>query len=220
MPFRSLITGCLIAIGLSCSALAQVRQSGNVSPGHATSWATTGVIQDAGTSASGSITTLGITNTGTPFCINDALISSPTGYHQFCLAANSLGGGLISYNAYGGASSLPLQINLNGVTSTIGQGTVNTALLGNIAWYAADGTTVSGNANANISNGSLTLGQASSVIGKLLLAGNTSGTVTISPQATAGTFNFNLPTTAGTSGQVLTSGGGGSSPMTWTSFGG
>jgi hypothetical protein len=61
-----------------------------------------------------------------------------------------------------------------------------------------------------------TLGLASSATGKLNLAGTTSGTVTIQPQDAAGTFNFNLPTTAGTSGFVLTSAGGGSSPMTWS----
>lgn len=62
----------------------------------------------------------------------------------------------------------------------------------------------------------LTLGVAGTSLGSLLLSGNTSGVVTIKPQAAAGTFNFNLPITAGTSGYVLTSGGGGSSPMTWT----
>lgn len=50
----------------------------------------------------------------------------------------------------------------------------------------------------------------------LTVFGTTSGTITIKPQAAAGTFNFNLPTAAGTSGYVLTSGGGGTSPMTWT----
>jgi hypothetical protein len=47
------------------------------------------------------------------------------------------------------------------------------------------------------------------------LNGSTSGTVTIQPQAIAGTFNFNLPTTSGTAGQVLSSGGGGAAAMTW-----
>ncbi len=50
-----------------------------------------------------------------------------------------------------------------------------------------------------------------------LLTGSSSGTITIQPQAAAGTYNFNLPTTAGTSGQLLTSGGGSSTAMTWTS---
>ena len=51
----------------------------------------------------------------------------------------------------------------------------------------------------------------------LSLTGSTSGSVTITTQPAAGTYNFNLPTTAGTSGYALTSGGGSSSPMTWTS---
>jgi hypothetical protein len=50
----------------------------------------------------------------------------------------------------------------------------------------------------------------------LLLSGSTSGIVTLQPgAAAAGTWNFNLPVTAGTAGQVLTSQGGGSSAMTW-----
>lgn len=48
------------------------------------------------------------------------------------------------------------------------------------------------------------------------IIGSTSGTVTIQTQAVAGTYNYNLPITAGTSGQVLTSAGGIASPMTWT----
>ncbi|MDE1970950.1 MAG: hypothetical protein KGI50_05240 [Patescibacteria group bacterium] len=61
-------------------------------------------------------------------------------------------------------------------------------------------------------------GVAGSSIGGFLLSGNTSGTVSILPQAAAGTYNFNLPITAGTAGQLLTSKGGSSSAMTWTSF--
>ncbi len=63
----------------------------------------------------GYLTELGITNTGTPLCINDALTNAVGGYHQFCVGANSLGGGLISYNAEGGASPLPLDFEVNGV---------------------------------------------------------------------------------------------------------
>lgn len=53
----------------------------------------------------------------------------------------------------------------------------------------------------------------------MVVNGSGSGAITIKPQAAAGTYNLNLPTTAGTSGQVLTSQGGGSTPMTWTSSG-
>ncbi len=55
----------------------------------------------------------------------------------------------------------------------------------------------------------------------LLLRGSSSGVVTIQPgAAAAGTYNYNLPVTAGTTGQVLTSGGGTTNPMTWTTLGG
>lgn len=55
---------------------------------------------------------------------------------------------------------------------------------------------------------------------QFLVSGLTSGQVAITAQDDAGFYAFNLPTTAGTAGQVLTSGGGGSAPMTWTDGGG
>jgi hypothetical protein len=51
-------------------------------------------------------------------------------------------------------------------------------------------------------------------------AGSSSGVITLNPQAASGTYNWNWPTTAGTSGYFLTSGGGSTSPMTWTAFSG
>lgn len=51
--------------------------------------------------------------------------------------------------------------------------------------------------------------------GSVILAGNTSGGVTIQPQAAAGTYNFNLPTSAGSSGLPLLSGGGGATAMSF-----
>lgn len=46
--------------------------------------------------------------------------------------------------------------------------------------------------------------------------GSSSGVITFIPQANSGTFNWNWPITAGTANYLLTSAGGGSSPMTWT----
>lgn len=63
------------------------------------------------------------------------------------------------------------------------------------------------------------IGAASLGTGTLTLGGNTSGAVTIQPQAAAGTYNFNLPTGAGTSGQPLLSGGGGATAMTFGTLG-
>lgn len=55
--------------------------------------------------------------------------------------------------------------------------------------------------------------------GQINLYGSSSGIVSIKPgAAAAGTFNFNLPVTAGSAGQVLTSQGGGASAMTWTTL--
>jgi hypothetical protein len=94
-------------------------------------------------------------------------------------------------------------------------GTVNSGSVNQLAYYSSTGSAVSGDANATISNGSLTLGQNASVAGNLVLNGSTSGAITVAPQAVAGTYNFNLPTTAGTSGWLLTSAGG-AGAMTWT----
>ncbi len=51
---------------------------------------------------------------------------------------------------------------------------------------------------ASMSAGALTLGTSTSTIGQLKLAGNTSGTATITPQAAAGTPTLTLPNASGT----------------------
>lgn len=122
---RSLAAIAAIFLLISSPTAAQsVSSSGTFTPGHAIRAATAGssgvVVTDAGGSAgsavagSGYLTELGITATGTPLCINDALTNASTGYHQLCLGASSGGGGVISFNAFGGASTTALQINING----------------------------------------------------------------------------------------------------------
>lgn len=66
----------------------------------------------------------------------------------------------------------------------------------------------------------LIIGTTSTATGTFGLKGVTSGTVTIQPQSAAGTYNFNLPTTAGTAGGPMLSGGGGSAPMTYGTISG
>lgn len=109
-------------LGIAVPASAQgVIPSGAFTSGHTVRCqnATCTVVVDAGNAlgsnklGQGYLTELGITNTGTPFCINDALTSGA--YHQFCFGANSLGGGLIAFNNYNGAAPLPLQVVVNGV---------------------------------------------------------------------------------------------------------
>jgi len=62
-------------------------------------------------------------------------------------------------------------------------------------------------------------GSEGASLGTFIATGSTGGAVSIKPQASFTSYNFNLPTSAGTSGQLLTSAGGGASAMTWTSTG-
>ncbi|HEY9166168.1 MAG TPA: hypothetical protein VIS48_08420 [Candidatus Kryptonia bacterium] len=57
------------------------------------------------------------------------------------------------------------------------------------------------------------------IVSTMGLAGSTSGVITMQPQTAAGTYNFNFPTSAGTSGQPLISGGGGANAMTFGTLG-
>src|SRR5579884_2799361 len=164
----------LLALLLFSPAVqAQVTPSGNFTPGHTVRCAnsTCTVVTDAGGSAGsatagiGSLTELGITNTGTPFCINDAPTSGP--YHQLCIGANSLGGGLLSYQSLGGASALPFSFNINGTSLNFpGAGTGNvsgptTSTIGNVAlWNSTTGVLLSNGPSPSLTfgGGTLTLG--------------------------------------------------------------
>jgi hypothetical protein len=91
-----------------------------------------------------------------------------------------------------------------------GSGTVNACgsfATSPIAFYSAS-TAVSCDANITLSTGTLNLGIAGSTAGVLTLSGSTSGTISIKTGTAAGTYNFILPVTVGSPGQVLTSQGG------------
>jgi len=79
-----------------------------------------------------------------------------------------------------------------------GSGTVNSGTSGQLTYYGATGTTVSGAANATISAGALSLG-ASGTAGSVALGNATSGTVTVQPVTGAlGTVTASLPANTGT----------------------
>jgi hypothetical protein len=82
----------------------------------------------------------------------------------------------------------------------------------------ADATQVMANFNALqncLNTGELVLAPLPSI----QFTGPGGGIITMqNPSATA-SYNWNLPATAGSAGNLLTSGGGGSAPETWTSFG-
>ena len=127
-----------------------------------------------------------------------------------------------SYLRSGGVTTAPLWSTLT-LPNAATQGDILFAsganAIGNLADVALGRVLVSGGVGANPAySASPTLGVAGTTLGSLSMTGNTSGTVTIQPQAAAGTYNFNLPTTAGTTGQALVSGGGGASAMTWSTI--
>lgn len=97
-----------------------------------------------------------------------------------------------------------------------GSGQVVSGAAGQLAYYPSSTASVSGNANATISNGDLSLGVANTTIGRVKVNGNTSGVVTIQPQAAAGTWTLTLPATGGTNGYSLTTDGSGNT--SWTNI--
>lgn len=158
-----------------------------------------------------------------------------TSYTQLGVATN----GQLPIGSTGADPVLANITSLNSsVTVTNGAGSIDLAVAStplSIGAFGstpnADGLTLTGNVlnmqpadgthPGGVSTTSQTFGgaknfalSASSPIFAVLSGGG--GTSQIQYPASAANYNFNLPSTAGTSGQFLTSGGGASSPMTWT----
>lgn len=142
------------------------------------------------------------TSSGTSFQILDGTPSSTVSLNLENRAYQTSGYLAGATDIYAGSSVGPLMLISNAWTTSPNI----TFGLGGIA---------SSNAYMALTEGALTLNQGNA----LVLDGSSSGAVTIGAQAAAGTYNFNLPTTAGSSGQPLLSGGGSSSPMTFGTLG-
>jgi len=140
------------------------------------------------------------TGLGNPSFTSDGYISAENYRIGSVTFAQAIAGPFHQINDAAGNVSLFLGTNSNASRAT------------DFQFLSKDGTVTFG----NISTSGWRLGAVGSKLGIALFSGNTSGTVTVQPQAAAGTYNFNLPINAGSSGQVLTSAAGGSSPMTWS----
>lgn len=128
-------------------------------------------------------------------------ISGTTSGTVTLTTADAAGTWTLKVPTSGGTSGQFLTTDGTGITSWAspsGSGTVNAATSGQIAYYASNGTAVSGNANANIATGTLTLGQAASTQGILVLEGSSSGALTLTTQAAAGTPTWTAGTASGT----------------------
>lgn len=114
---------------------------------------------------------------------------------------------VVSANGFAGTVATATTTPAITLTTTVQTGRVlfaNSNAISGVAGFTFDGTSA------------ISLGQTGSSLASINMYGGTSGVVSIQPQAAAGTYNFNLPTTAGSSGQALLSGGGGGAAMTWS----
>ena len=163
-----------------------------------------------GVSSLGNLTdvgTDGITVTGG----TGAVIGTGTSLSQH--VADSTHAGYLSstdWSTFNGKQASGVYItNLTGDVTANGPGSV-AATVNAIGGTVVGGSTGTGNVVFS-SNPTLT---GNLTAGTFRTTGSTSGNVSI--DSITGTYNFNLPTTAGTTGQVLTSQGGGASAMTWS----
>jgi hypothetical protein len=115
---KKLIVLFLTAFSFAAQAQAPVKQSGSITPTHASCWTTTGVIQDCGTAAVPFLTTFGIVHDGAgAFCVNSAATTGP--YNSLCLQVSTSGPAQVVLQNHGGAAAQPLQFVLNGTTAVL-----------------------------------------------------------------------------------------------------
>jgi hypothetical protein len=140
---------------------------------------------------------------------------SATGSGSVAATVNKVNG--VAYSSGPSTNTVPVVTAANTVTY---EAVPNAALANSSVTLGSTSVSLGATASSLAGLTSVGLGVAGTTAGTLTIANtNASGTVTIqNPSATAA-YNFNLPATAGTSGQALLSGGGGASAMTWGSVG-
>ena len=220
--------GCIIiaAIAFCGQAFGQssILQGGAWTPGRAPMYtgpgSSTPVVQDSGPASGGALglglaeqlltvrnpaniypaANMGSGPFGTNWCDYDAPATNPTGYHVLCLGPNSNGGGMIYYNAGGGASTLPFTLNVNGTSyqfpfvigGIVGPGT--TVIGDLVCWNNTVGTLVKTCApitTAQIANGAVTSAQiAAGAVGSTQIAAATVANSNLANMA-AGTTKCN-----------------------------
>jgi hypothetical protein len=103
-------------------------------------------------------------------------------------------------------------IDSGAACSAGGSGTVNSGTAGQMAYYATSTNAVSGDADATISAGALTLGVNTTATGSLLLANGAAGgaATTIQPSSsTLSAWSLTLPSSGGSNGYLLSTNGSG-----------
>jgi len=151
-------------------------------------------------------TTTSIRGTGTTFIANDTLMIGLTTFDNCFIDRNFAGGNFIwGWNTPKVAGEHAIQQFFNNATD-------RQALLSIVSKGTSSGTDrVSITCPLNLSNTLNILGNNT-----ITMIGGSSGSVNIKPNTTGSTWDFILPSSAGTTGQVLTSGAG--STCTWTTI--
>jgi hypothetical protein len=211
------------------TALVSINANSNHIASPATINNSTGDISTPGTISAGvgsgdttAIKYSGVTSGGLIMTVNDV-----AGTLAGLVYANPTGATVDTFLRMHGSTTCPTNTHslFTGVTcyavdfaSPTGSGTVNSGTGGQFTYYAANGTAVSGNANATISGGTVTLGVAGATQGELDLAGSGGGQTKLVAQASgggtatipAGSFTFAGTTLAlGGTNAALTAANGG-----------
>lgn len=113
-------------------------------------------------------------------------------------------GATINGTTFTGASPITITANTTN-TLTLGSGLTGTSFNGSTAVTATVDATNASTASKIVSRDA----NGSSSFKDIKLDGTSSGTVTVQPAATAGTWSLTLPTSGGTNGHVLTTNGSG-----------
>ena len=175
---------------------------------------TTGQLNFANGNTSGAAVTMQNASATTAYNFN---LPSSAGNSGQPLLSGGGGSSAMTFGTLSVAAGGTGRITLTNHGVLVGAGTGNITQLG----AAASGTLLGGNGSTSDPSFTAvpTLGVNGTTTGQLGLAnGGASGTtVTIQNNAATTAYNFNLPSTAGASGQPLLSGGGSSSPMTYGS---
>lgn len=109
--------------------------------------------------------------------VQDGVNGADTLNYYMCAIANT--SGVWATDLAAGDWSLAINVQ-----ELMGSGTVNPGTAGQLGYYATSTNEISGNANATITAGALTLGLAMSVQGSLKLSGSVAGTTTIAAPTT------------------------------------
>jgi hypothetical protein len=160
------------------------------------------------TTPSGTGANTSLSNLSNPTSINQYLL--PASNNLYNLGSSSLGWQSANIIALDDSSGVQaIQVYSRILDDTGGNPSVD--------WANRDLKDSSGNVQLAWSTSGINFGVDNSVAGVLTVSNGTAAAHTvISAKNTSSSWNFNLPATAGASGQVLTSQAGGTNAMTWT----